>query len=105
MKRTQKTSKEQKVRLCPKCGNQRLDYSPGIDIGMIYAICHNCGYKANQNMFPDLTKKEAKEIKMIKGNKLMAIYVRNTMINRTSRWVGIIVVVVFAALLLSIIFQ
>ncbi len=94
-------AKSNKVKLCPKCANQDLIYSAGIDIGMIYASCGNCGYRANSNAFPDISKKEASKIKVIKGNKLAELQSNNLMHNKISSWTAAIVIIVLISVFLA----
>ncbi|MBI5061817.1 MAG: hypothetical protein HZB67_05910, partial [Candidatus Aenigmarchaeota archaeon] len=54
----QKEMAGKKLRVCPRCGNSRLLYRPGIDIGMMHGICMNCGFTANAPLFPELNKKD-----------------------------------------------
>ncbi len=61
---------QEKVKLCPRCGNDKIIYRPGIDIGMMYGICMNCGFKANEPLFPELSRKDARKIKVKKGKEL-----------------------------------
>ncbi|GEM_PF-3645635 len=84
--------KEEKIKVCPKCGNQILVYSAGIDVGLIYATCTNCGYRTNQNMFPDIPKIEAKKLKIIKGEKLTHLRSKHFFSGAMSKWLGIIIV-------------
>lgn len=84
--------KEENVKVCPKCGNQVLVYSAGIDIGMIYATCTNCGYRTNQNMFLDIPKKEAKKLKVIQGEKLAELRSKHFFSGAISKWIGIIII-------------
>ena len=91
------------VVLCPKCGNRKLTYSPGIDIGLMYAICINCGYKDNESQFPKLTKKQADKIKVIKGKQLEKLQQMHAKRRVTSWWMGLIALLVIGALILAFI--
>jgi len=83
-----------KIKICPKCGSKDMDYSPGMDIGMIYASCANCKFKDNQHSFPMISKEDARKVKVIKGNKLAPIAAKNIMINRSSKWIAVVVIII-----------
>ncbi len=98
-KKTRKNT--EKVKVCPKCGNTHLNYSPGIDIGLMYAICLNCGYKANELTFPSLSKKEAAKIKVIKGESLSKLQSKHMLSRNVSMWLAIIVVLLIVTALVA----
>ncbi len=89
------------VVLCPKCGNRELNYSPGIDIGLMHAICMNCGYKDNENQFPKLTKKQAAKIKVLKGEKLEKLRVSHANRRFFGKWMAIAVLLILLAVILA----
>ncbi|MBI4895587.1 MAG: hypothetical protein HY831_03790 [Candidatus Aenigmarchaeota archaeon] len=95
MAKTAKSGKqrEENIKVCPKCGNQILAYSAGIDIGLIYATCTNCGYRTNQNMFPDIPRKEANKLKVIKGEKLAHLRSKHFFSGAMSKWIGITIII------------
>ena len=100
-----KSRSSNKVKLCIKCGNQKLIYSPGIDIGLFYASCLNCGYKANSVLFPDIDKKKAEKIKVIKGERLDKLLSQNKSWGKTSLLLTVLVAIVFVVMLILLAFR
>jgi ribosomal protein L32 len=95
---------ETHVKICPRCGNKKIVYRPGIDIGMMHAICMNCGYEANQHLFPNVSKIQAKKIKVVKGKDLDRIRFQNVKFSRKKRILLLGAVLIFLIVLFFMVY-
>jgi len=86
---------DEKLRMCPRCGNTKIAYRPGIDIGMMHAICMNCGYNANAPLFPEISSSDAKKIKVKTGKELDEIRHKNAKTRSKKKLLVLAAVVIF----------